>query len=460
MRKYLDWEGLEYLCGKIKTDLDGKQNQLSGQPGQLVGFCGGGISALDITAGDNVKLTQLDSELEIGVNMDNGAVSGDVALLDSLIKQGTYTWLDKDGEMGTAGGLWNVVVSRSDYGMVYPSVTQLLCGTYGAKTKGRILSRAYYYANTPNWTPWRELVSLDQMTSPNLLDNWYFPDPINQRGQREYLSAGYTIDRWMITGAGSIKIQDDGILIQKDPGAAYITFESHIEDSRISASETITISAIVDGALVSATGKIKSGVAASGFSSGILDRMEVCDFSSTPGIHTIRLVIVSEQPHLLQAAKLEAGSVQTLAHQDTAGNWVLNGPPPDKALELAKCQRYLQVLMYGGYDELYAGYGGAVNGVAYVIVPFQLKYPIRANPTLVTGYMHVDKVRIIGRSLSTYLLDLGRDLASMSLVMSTKNQMIVRCNPSNTSVFPENHVFEIDALSCPTGEVLLASAEL
>ena len=43
------------------------------------------------------------------------------------------------------------------------------------------------------------------------------------------------------------------------------------------------------------------------------------------------------------AAKLELGTHQTLAHQDAAGNWVLNDPPPDKALELLKCQRYYQV---------------------------------------------------------------------------------------------------------------------
>ena len=45
----------------------------------------------------------------------------------------------------------------------------------------------------------------------------------------------------------------------------------------------------------------------------------------------------------LCAAKLEPGLVQTLAHRDKAGNWVLSDPPPNRALELAKCQRYQQV---------------------------------------------------------------------------------------------------------------------
>lgn len=43
------------------------------------------------------------------------------------------------------------------------------------------------------------------------------------------------------------------------------------------------------------------------------------------------------------AAKLELGSEQTLAHQDADRNWVLNDPPPNKALELEKCQRYFQI---------------------------------------------------------------------------------------------------------------------
>lgn len=42
--------------------------------------------------------------------------------------------------------------------------------------------------------------------------------------------------------------------------------------------------------------------------------------------------------------KLEVGSQQTLARQTASGLWVLNDPAPDPAAELAKCQRYQQVL--------------------------------------------------------------------------------------------------------------------
>ena len=38
-------------------------------------------------------------------------------------------------------------------------------------------------------------------SNPNLLDNWYFADPINQRGQTEYTeNEQYTIDRWYLRG--------------------------------------------------------------------------------------------------------------------------------------------------------------------------------------------------------------------------------------------------------------------
>ena len=44
---------------------------------------------------------------------------------------------------------------------------------------------------------------------------------------------------------------------------------------------------------------------------------------------------------LIQAMKNELGSQQTLAHQDTSGNWVLN-EIPDYGEQLRRCQRYFQ----------------------------------------------------------------------------------------------------------------------
>lgn len=78
----------------------------------------------------------------------------------------------------------------------------------------------------------------------------------------------------------------------------------------------------------------------------------------------------------LIAAKLELGDHQTLAHQDASGNWVLNDPPPDKALELLKCQRYQyianNVAMFGGTG---------ITGITYVTISTPVR--LRTNPTIV-----------------------------------------------------------------------------
>lgn len=175
-----------------------------------------------------------------------------------------------------------------------------------------------------------------------------------------------------------------------------------------------------------------------------------------------RVVLQPGSSCTIQAAKLELGPVQTLARQNAEGTWELTDPPPDPALELAKCQRYLQVLLYGGYDEAYLGIGGIsiADNKPKISIPFQLKQPMHANPTLITGHMQVNKARIVGRSLSTYLPDWGAAVESMSVYTSTKNQILVACKLPDTVTLAANYTYELDALSCPRGEVLLASAEL
>ena len=60
----------------------------------------------------------------------------------------------------------------------------------------------------------------------------------------------------------------------------------------------------------------------------------------------------------IQAAKLELGPVQTLAHKE-GDTWVLNDPPPNKALELAKCQRYFRIINGPTYLTGVRGYSSA-----------------------------------------------------------------------------------------------------
>ncbi len=53
-------------------------------------------------------------------------------------------------------------------------------------------------------------------SNPNLLDNWYFADPINQRGQMEYSDTGYTIDRWRTISDIKFSATNGGLCFSPD----------------------------------------------------------------------------------------------------------------------------------------------------------------------------------------------------------------------------------------------------
>ena len=332
-----------------------------------------GMNTLTVTAGDHIKLDQADGELKIGVNLDNGSIAGDTSLLDDLKSPGTYNWLDEEGELGIAGGLWNVAVTNSAYSTGHPSITQTLVGTYGPGVTGRVLARSFYYANNPQWTPWRELVSLDQISNPNLLDNWYFADPVNQSGLTEY-GEGYTIDRWLLYVSGTTTISiENGVVIHEGAGGC---FQQRLERSKMEKllGQAATLSFLIDNQLYSATdilGYPGNKCIVRGLPVGEISlfwddvKCEV-NFSLTGGAG------------VLQAVKLELGTIQTLAHQDASGNWVLNDPPPNKALELAKCQRYQFVIG----NRLLAPFGTFVSrasGRASAFIPLPT---MRAAPTV------------------------------------------------------------------------------
>ena len=332
-----------------------------------------GMNTLTVTAGDHIKLDQADGELKIGVNLDNGSIAGDTSLLDDLKSPGTYNWLDEEGELGIAGGLWNVAVTNSAYSTGHPSITQTLVGTYGPGVTGRVLARSFYYANNPQWTPWRELVSLDQISNPNLLDNWYFADPVNQRGLTEY-GEGYTIDRWFLYVSGTTTISiENGVVIHEGAGGY---FQQRLERSKMEKllGQAATLSVLIDNQLYSATDLlgypgnrcIIRGLPV-GESSLFWDDVK-CEIN----------VSLTGGAGVLQAVKLELGTIQTLAHRDASGNWVLNDPPPDPALELAKCQRYQFVIG----NRLLAPFGTFVSrasGRASAFIPLPT---MRAAPTV------------------------------------------------------------------------------
>ena len=233
--------------------------------------------------------------------------------------------------------------------------------------------------------------------NPNLLDNWYFGRPVNQRngyyipagvkyntlswteagttdkaypvigyiGQDPlitvngtnyivgksvqvpgYCAAGYTVDRWFLEHPYNLKIDATGLhftpsnsdsytnLIQKIPVEKWTTLNG----------KTITVSALTsDGKLL-----YKSGTWTP--ESGPVVYFDNFEFSSAAFVNAQsyqlgRLYVYAGKSADVLAVKVELGSTQTLAHQEN-GVWVLN-EIPNFGEQLRRCQRYCRVYKAG-----------------------------------------------------------------------------------------------------------------
>lgn len=176
----------------------------------------------------------------------------------------------------------------------------------------------------------------------NLLDNWYFVNPINQLGQTEYTATGYTIDRWSFSttpnNTTAVELTDNGLIVyNNDTVPIYLRqrFETPVP-------ETCTISVLALNVIGSIN--LYAHYSNDTFSNYTILKNGVTSItivgSAEKKVDRVQLKINAGDSACLLAAKIELGSVQTLARQNADGEWVLNDPPPNPALELAKCQRY------------------------------------------------------------------------------------------------------------------------
>ena len=171
-----------------------------------------------------------------------------------------------------------------------------------------------------------------QFCNRNLLDNWYFANSVNQKGQMEYTGSGYTIDRWRSYGA-KVSINDGYISLSTEGNPTFCQkSEFDLYD------KTLTFSVLLaNGSLCTGTGILASGTAWKNTTLYEDSSIKLWLQNSDPLFNTA-IDIKGNTPVDMVAAKLELGSFQTLAHKE-GSKWVLN-EIPDYATELAKCQRY------------------------------------------------------------------------------------------------------------------------
>lgn len=237
-------------------------------------------------------------------------------------------------------------------------------------------------------------VDWSKFSNTNLLDNWYFVNPINQRGQSEYTGAIYGIDRWFGRNSSSIiEINDGSVSIgSSSPDSIAGGFRQKF-DFDIPAGSILTFSVLTDdNKLYTGTGEYDpdsghtyalSVALGLGFGSGF------ADIFSRSGYE--------DDSRNLIAAKLEFGSIQTLAHKE-GDTWVLNDPPPNTTSELDKCRRYQLPLIdrvgnYGGP----LGYGftvvsNASTQFARICIP--VPSSMRVTPVLIWLSGTINNLRI------------------------------------------------------------------
>lgn len=213
----------------------------------------------------------------------------------------------------------------------------------------------------------------------NLLDNWYFAGggsqqgggqfPINQMGATTYNKSGYCIDRWKkTTGTSATLVVAKEGLTATGANAFIRQLSEHVDyyDGK-----TLTWSVLYKNkGLTTITSVFKKGTlfitnntGEANVSANVQDDHEVCGLYALTGDYIV-------------AAKLEIGSAQTLAHKD-GDIWVLNDPPPNKALELAKCQRY-----YLRYSKEIIAPGYVTGGGISYRMGITLPVAMRATPAV------------------------------------------------------------------------------
>lgn len=178
--------------------------------------------------------------------------------------------------------------------------------------------------------------------NPNLLDNWYFGNPVNQRGQTELASGNwstYFIDRWVAAAPGcAYAITDDGIKISKLPHQYQQIWLQKMERME---KRTYTLSFFLKDIGLRSMTFTPQG---SDSTEQTLDGGFIVSFTSeanlkNPVIRLLTSASVTVSEVTILAAKLELGPTQTLAHRE-GDKWVLN-EVPDYGEQLRRCQRYL-----------------------------------------------------------------------------------------------------------------------
>lgn len=201
---------------------------------------------------------------------------------------------------------------------------------------------------------------LGTFVRPNLLDNWYFGRPVNQRGQTEYKGDWmYSFDRWKISPSSIVSVSGGGLSVIAD-------FQQAILSTALILGQKYTMSVLsTDGRLGQLTFTLQQDIAINqgfGFGYFVIYRD---DYQ-----YWFRLYGSNEATYL--AIKLELGATQTLAHRE-GDRWVIN-EVPEYGEQLRRCQGYcVDVAPPVIFNTMYSGFLTTTGCELLVPIPVTLR---------------------------------------------------------------------------------------
>lgn len=250
------------------------------------------------------------------------------------------------------------------------NTTQSLTAEQQAQARDNINAPAPYEAGDNISITGRIITTKAFPCNPNLLDNGYFGNPVNQRGQTSYTGAGYSIDRWKLFGDNVSAVLNGGVQCTAS-SFFYQVIEQQIMDALDG--RAITLSALLkDNRLLYGTWTVDNSVT----NNTTIAENEIISLVRAPWAGNAWGVYFKVADAVV-AVKLELGSQQTLAHKEY-GEWVLN-EIPKFGTQLAECQRYYYRVHYTQYQTINMAYEDTAH--AFIMLPLPVAMRIE-NPVL------------------------------------------------------------------------------
>lgn len=248
-------------------------------------------------------------------------------------------------------------------------------------------------------------------SNQNILHNWDFRKPVNQRGASSYINNVYTVDRWKTVDGGTegvVTVATGAVTLYR-PAPSYVGLRQYIENPAQYSGLTVTLSARIKG-----TGSFR--IYADGVSYGYIAITDEAEYTLKQATFTLPTIASELYVHFssgnggtlyIQRVKLELGKVSTLE----------NDPPMDYGQELLTCQRYYYQSVSGGAPFIYRtrNLSGGTYSIPYFI---QYHFPVqmRIAPTVEVTYDINDAapVTAAGYSVTTVSGSISGDLTTLS----------------------------------------------